>query len=163
MKYQEKLNELKVDENILPTILKEAIEEISDASDALSHARKQILELEDDDEIDGFEQQINELESTIANLDDDIVTKIDKWYQKRVRFKENMEKGKNLVLQTKEEPKEVKTEEQKAQPQPQPQPQSQPKVEVVEQPKKKTNWALWLVAGLVAVITVNQVLIKTED
>ena len=161
MKYQEKLRELKVDETQLTTVLKDGITNIIDALDALNHAKKDILELDDEESIEELENEIKSLENTIDDLDENLVAKIDKWYVKRVRFKENMEKGKNAVIETNAAPI--------PQPIQQPQQPQQPKIEIpyvaaTEVPKqKKTNWALLLVAGIIAVITINQVMIKVDD
>ena len=167
MKYQEKLRELKVDETQLTTVLKDGITNIIDALDALNHAKKDILELDDEESIEELENEIKSLENTIDDLDENLVAKIDKWYVKRVRFKENMEKGKNAVIETNAAP--IPQPIQQPQQAQQPQQPQQPKIEIpyvaaTEVPKqKKTNWALLLVAGIIAVITINQVMIKVDD
>jgi hypothetical protein len=165
MKYQEKLRELKVDETQLTTVLKDGITDIIDALDALNHAKKDILELDDEESIEELENEIKSLENTIDDLDENLVGKIDKWYVKRIRFKENMEKGKNAVIETNIAPTPTQAQAQPEAPiQQQAQPKEVPYVEATEMPKqKKTNWALLLVAGIIAVVTINQVMIKVDD
>jgi hypothetical protein len=163
MKYQEKLRELKVDETQLTAVLKDGITDIIDALDALNHAKKDILELDDEESIEELESEIKSLENTIDDLDENLVGKIDKWYVKRIRFKENMEKGKNAVIETNIAPIPTQTLTQ-APIQQQAQPKEVPYVEATEMPKqKKTNWALLLVAGIIAVVTINQVMLKVDD
>ena len=78
-----------------------------------------------------------------------------------------MEKGKNAVIETNAAP--IPQPIQQPQQAQQPQQPQQPKIEIpyvaaTEVPKqKKTNWALLLVAGIIAVITINQVMIKVDD
>jgi hypothetical protein len=163
MKYQEKLRELKVDETQLTTVLKDGITDIIDALDALNHAKKDILELDDEESIEELENEIKSLENTIDDLDENLVGKIDKWYVKRIRFKENMEKGKNAVIETNIAPTPTQAPTQTPI-QPQAQPKEVPYVEATEVPReKKTNWALLLVAGIIAVVTINQVMIRVDD
>ena len=163
MKYQEKLRELKVDETQLTTVLKDGITDIIDALDALNHAKKDILELDDEESIEELESEIKSLENTIDDLDENLVGKIDKWYVKRIRFKENMEKGKNAVIETNIAPTPTQAPTQTPI-QPQAQPKEVPYVEATEVPReKKTNWALLLVAGIIAVVTINQVMIRVDD
>ena len=96
------------------------------------------------------------MEGDIQELDERILEKIEDYDKNKEMYAERSKK-----MQEGRKAKASGTVS--SQPQPQPQAQPQPNVEVLEAPKKKSNWALWLVAGIVAVITLNQVVIGTDD
>jgi transcription elongation factor Elf1 len=163
MKYQDKLNELGMNaENLSPSIQK-SIATLDDIIDTYHQAKKALENATDEEEEGEINSDIEQMEGDIQELDEKILEKIEDYNKNKEMYAERGRK-----MQEGRKAKASGTVSSQPQPQPQPQTQSQPqvetpKVEVLEAPKKKTNWALWLVAGIVAIVTVNQVMIRNED
>jgi predicted nucleic acid-binding Zn-ribbon protein len=170
MKYQDQLNELAINAEKLTPSIKKSIAELDDIIDTYHQAKKALENATDEEEIEDIKNDIEHMKGDINDLDEKIVEKINDYNKNKDFYAERAKKMQDGRKAKSSGNKEIEpvvetTVKPQAQPQPQPQAQSQPqpKIEILQPAKKKTNWALWLVAGIVAVITVNQVLIKTED
>lgn len=156
MKYQDKLNELGMNaENLSPSIQK-SIATLDDIIDTYHRAKKALENATDEEKEEEINSDIEQMEGDIQELDERILEKIEDYDKNKEMY---AERGKKMQEGRKAKASGTVS----SQPQPQPQAQPKPNVEVLEAPKKKSNWALWLVAGIVAVITLNQVVIGTDD
>lgn len=156
MKYQDKLDELGMSAENLPASIQKSIATLDDIIDTYHQAKKALENATDEEEEGEINSDIEQMEGDIQELDESILEKIEDYDKKKEMYGERSKK-----MQEGRKAKASGTVS--SQPQPQPQAQPQPKIEVLEAPKKKSNWALWLVAGIVAVITLNQVVIGTDD
>jgi len=173
MKYQDKLNELNLSEQNVSASIKKSIVTLEDIIDSYHNAKKALENAEneqDEERISEINKDIEEMQGDIEELDDKIVYKLEDYNKNKDVYAEKAKKmldgakAKREQLLAKENGESVVVASAVPQPQPQPQPKVEtPKVEILEAPKKKSNWALWLVAGIVAVITLNQVVIGTDD
>ena len=161
MKYQDKLNELGMTAEKLSPSIKKSISELDDIIDTYHQAKKALENATDEEQIEDINNDIQHMEGDIQDLDEKIVEKIED-YNKNKAFYE--ERGRKMQEGRKAKSSGNVSSQPQPQAQPQPQPKIEtPKVEILEAPKKKSNWALWLVAGIVAVITLNQVVIGQDD
>ena len=173
MKYQDKLNELNLSEQNVSASIKKSIVTLEDIIDSYHYAKKALENAEneqDEERISEINRDIEEMQGDIEELDDKIVYKLEDYNKNKDVYAEKAKKmldgakAKREQLLAKENGESVVVASAVPKPQPQPQPKVEtPKVEILEAPKKKSNWALWLVAGIVAIVTVNQVMIRNED
>ena len=172
MKYQDRLQELGLDEKKLPSSIKKSVVSLNEILFTHEDANRHLREATEQDDIDATSSDISQMEEDIEQLDDRIVEKIEDWHSNKAKYDaiaQKMKEGK-LAKQGVVVEKQVAPTTQVSQPQVaskvvEPQQNAQiPYVEATVVPeKKKSNWALWLVAGIIAVITVNQVMIKVDD
>jgi hypothetical protein len=158
MKYQDKLNELGMTAEKTSASIQKSIATLDDIIDTYHNAKKMLENTDDEEEEEDINKDIEQMEGDIAELDERIVEKLEDYDKNKEMYAERakkMQEGRkaNSSVNAPSQPQQ----------QTQPQFQPQPKVEVLEQPKKKSNWALWLVGGIVAVITLNQVVIGADD
>jgi hypothetical protein len=176
MKYQDKLQELGMSEQNVSASIKKSIATLNDIISSYNSAQKAKEQSDDEDEINEINSDLEEMEGDIEDLDNSLVDKIEDYHKNKDLYAEKAKKmldaakAKREQLLAKEngEPVAVAQATQPAQaPQPAQAKKEAPYVEAkevpAEQPKKKTNWALWIVAGIVAIVTVNQVMIRNED
>jgi hypothetical protein len=170
MKYQDKLEELGMSEKNVSASIKKTIATLNDIISSYNLAQKTKEQSDDEDEINEINSDIEEMEGDIEDLDNSLVDKIEDYHKNKDVYAEKAKKmldaakAKREQLLAKEngEPVAVVQASQLAQAKKEA-PYVQAKEVPAEQPKKKTNWALWIVAGIIAVVTVNQVMIRTED
>jgi len=171
MKYQDKLQELGMSEKKVSPSIQKSIVTLNEIIETYHQAKKALEQATDEEQINDINNDIEQMEGDIEELDEAIVEKIEDYNQNKDVYAEKarrMQEGRKAKSSGIVSPQPQPQPQSQPQPQPQPQTQSQPqvetpKVEVLEAPKKKTNWALWLVAGIVAIVTVNQVMIRNED
>jgi chromosome segregation ATPase len=154
MKYQEKLNELGMTEQDLSASILKSIANLNEIISTYNDAQESLEEISDEEDLQNAQEDIEQIKGDIEELDERILEKIEDYNKNKEMY---AERGRKM-----QEGRKAKVSGNVAS-QPQPQYQPQPNVEVLEAPKKKSNWALWLVAGIVALVTVNQVLIKVDD
>ena len=154
MKYQDKLNELGMTEQDLSASILKSIGNLNEIISTYNDAQESLEEISDEEDLQNAQEDIEQIKGDIEELDERILEKIEDYNKNKEMY---AERGRKM-----QEGRKAKVSGNVAS-QPQPQYQPQPNVEVLEAPKKKSNWALWLVAGIVALVTVNQVLIKVDD
>jgi TolA-binding protein len=160
MKYQDKLDELGMTAEKLSPSIQKSIATLDDIIDSYHQAKKALENATDEEEEGDIKSDIEQMEGDIEELDERILEKIEDYDKNKEMY---AERGRKMQEGRKAKASGTVSSQPQPQPQAQPQPQFQPKVEVLEAPKKKSNWALWLVAGIVALVTVNQVMIKVDD
>ena len=171
MKYQDRLQELGLDEKKLPNSIKKSVVTLNEILFTHEDANRHLQQATEQDDIDATSSDIAQMEEDIEQLDDRIVEKVDDWHNNKAKYDavaQKLRDGK-LAKQGVAVPMPAQTAApvaapvaaQTAAPQ---QKVNIPYVAATEVPvQKKSNWALWLVAGIVAVITVNQVMIRVDD
>jgi chromosome segregation ATPase len=154
MKYQDKLSELGMTEQDLSASILKSIANLNEIISTYNETQESLDEITDEEDLQSSLEDIEQIKGDIEELDERISEKIEDYNKNKEMY---AERGRKM-----QEGRKAKVSGNVAS-QPQAQSQPQPNVEVLEAPKKKSNWALWLVAGIVALVTVNQVMIKVDD
>jgi len=164
MKYEQRLEELGVDKTMVSKGLQKKIKDFEDLLDFVDGSKKELNDIEDEDEKQDLEDEINRIEEDIPMIDDKLVSDINFWDRNKETQAINVQKmadareAKKLAANGGVIP-------------PQAQPQAQPQVATSEpnkasiptEEKKKKDWVWWGIAGFVAVVTLGAVWMSKDE
>lgn len=148
-KFHEKLQELNLSEDALSKRIKDNINAYKKLEDAINGVKESIGDTTDDEEKEDLESELVELEESLDEVDNKLVTDI-------IKFDKNKEHyanlSKNLMKNKGKEktPKATTQDGASATPTPTPTPTPQANNDN-PQPKKKSNWG-WVALGLVVLV-----------
>jgi seryl-tRNA synthetase len=163
MKYEQRLEELGVDKTMVSKGLQKKIKDFEDLLDFVDGSKKELNDIEDEDEKQDLEDEINRIEEDIPMIDDKLVSDINFWDRNKEMQAINVQKmadareAKKLAANGGVMPPQAATQE--------------PKVSTAQynnaplptEEKKKKDWVWWGIAGFVAVVTLGAVWMSKDE
>lgn len=166
IKFEQKIQELGIDKEQMSQPIKKAIKDFYTQYESLVDIQNDFNDVDDEDKAE-LQEELEELQKLVEEADDVLVGKVSLWFKNKDVYAANtarMLEGKakkDLAAKggvTPPTPAPAPT------PAPTPAPEPTPAPAPAPEPKKEesSNWALWVLGGLVAAITLGRVMMKED-
>jgi DNA repair exonuclease SbcCD ATPase subunit len=175
-KFENKANELGLDVKNLSKALNKEVAEYYEGVDELNNL-KATLDGATDEEAESIKNEIQELEEVLADFDELLVEKVEKYNLNKANYDEKLkkmaegrERAKQAKAQAQVTPQVVQTQPTETQPTP---PVEEPIAKVVDEPtpqptqeekpkEEKSDWTWLVLAGLVGAVTLGAVILRKK-
>jgi cell division septation protein DedD len=170
IKFEQKIEELGIDKEQMSQPIKKAIKDFYTQYESLVDIQNDFNDVDDEDKAE-LQEELDELRNLVEQADDVLVGKVSTWFKNKDIYAANtarMLEGKakkDLAAKggvTPPAPAPAPTPAPTPDPAPAPAPTPAPAPAPEPKKEESSNWALWVLGGLVAAITLGRVMMKED-
>ena len=167
IKFEQKIQELGIDKEQMSQPIKKAIKDFYTQYESLVDIQNDFNDVDDEDKAE-LQEELDELRNLVEQADDVLVGKVTTWFKNKDVYAANtarMLEGKAKKDSAAKGGVTPPTPAPAPNPEPTPAPAAAPAPAApapVVAKEESSNWALWVLGGLVAAITLGRVMMKED-